>query len=178
MKAAGIIGGVASIIRKGAWQLALEDKPAPKNGKSGMKKRTNIPKSTMLSMAHDKAGGMTSAAIAQKYALSKCYVENSLQKLYINSKVGREILKGVLLEGAIATGMRAHDKIGDLTGMQSVLATSALTSRFIELDKHTINQPAEVDWAELAEATRDLAELRKELGVDEDNDKEPGIIDI
>lgn len=81
----------------------------------------------------------------------------------------------MLLEGAIATGMRVQEKMHELAGAQSVVATAALTAKFIDLDKHTASQKKVIDFDELTSIGDDLRALRADIG---DDTEETGIIDI
>lgn len=165
------IGAITVKPRKGEWELMKEKGVSgkPKNGK--MKKALAISQSTTIQMAHDRAGGMLIKDIAMKYAVSDGLVSNSLQKLFISTKIGREILKGVLLENAIATGMHARSKVDQLNPMQATVAAGIFTDRFIALDKHTASQPMDVDFAELAEAGNAIKELKELVGGIKDSER-------
>lgn len=176
LQAAGIHDGIK--IRKGDWELELERRipGAPKDKKKPGLGKFQASENEMLSMAKEKAQGKTNRQIGDKYGFAATYVEAALRKLYVNNEKGREILKGVLLEGAIATGMRVQEKIRDLTAAQSVIATTALTAKFIDLDKHNSEQRKNIDYDELTGLGDDLRKLREAVG--EDNDDEPSVIDI
>jgi len=125
--------------------------------------RLTLAPDTQLEMARDKAGGMTNSELAQKYAISEDYVRESLNRLYVNNEQGREILKSVVLENAIASGMHARSKVGELNAMQATVATGIMTSRFVELDKHTRDVPKVVDFSELAKVGQVLTQLHSEV---------------
>lgn len=115
----------------------------------------------MFDMARDKAAGMSTASLSAKYGVSDNYVNQALNKLYVSSKTGREILKGVLLENALATGMVARSKVHELNGMQAIVASGIMTQRFIDLDKHTQNLPNTVDVSEVEKVGRMLNEMER-----------------
>lgn len=170
-------GAVADTIRKGQWQLERDKRVAgaPKKGREKGERKFRLTEGEKENMIRDKAGGASNKNIARKYGLSERYVENAMAKNFVSTAAGASVLKGVLLEGAIATGMRVQEKLHELTGAQSVIATTALTAKFIDLDKHTAAQKKVIDFDELTSIGDDLRSLRAEVGDDMD---EPGIIDI
>lgn len=148
--------------RKGEWQIAKESMPAisgiPKTRVS-KKPALAVPREVIEAMAHDKETGMTTPALASKYGLAASYIDEALKHHYITSKEGRQTLKGVLLEGAIACGQQAKAKIDELNGMQSVVATGILTQRYIDLDKHMVDTPEEIDMSEIEKAGQLISSL-------------------
>lgn len=178
-KAAGIKPlDVKPMPRKGEWQVAREGKIAgkPKQGKT-MRSLTRVSDEEVAEMARLKAGGMSYKEIGDLHGLAGTYVREAVNTRFVNTSKGREILKGVLLENAIATGVNARKKIDDLNGMQSVVAAGIMTQRFIDLDKHIQNTPATVtDFAEIASLSESLDELVKDLGLD--GVQGPSILDV
>lgn len=130
----------------------------------------------LLGMAQEKASGKADKQLAAKYGVSVSYVQDALRTLYLNNKTGREILKGVLLENAVACAMGVREEIGDLQPMQKVIATGVMTQRYIDLDKHTASVPAEVDYQALERIGAVLGRLNK-IASDVD-DEENRVIDI
>lgn len=163
LRAAGIRGGVR---RKGEWERDRDKKipGVPKDKRKRGDKKLDLPRTAIIAMAKDKVSGMTSAEIAAKYEVSNDYVEEALHRLYVTTKIGREILKNVLLENAVATGMHARANIKTMNGMQAAVATGIFTDRFVQLDKHIASQPIEVDFIELQQAGNALKELREMVG--------------
>lgn len=158
-------------VRKGQWQVEREAAAKQVPGKpKPNKKRTRaaiaLSPQLMLEAAKDKAAGMTNEMLATKYAVSEAYIGEALQRLYVRSDVGRQILKGVLLENAIATGMHARKNIESLSGMQATVAAGIFTDRFVQLDKHIASVPREVDFAEIAKVGQLLEELDAEVAID------------
>lgn len=136
-----------------------------------------VSRKTILEMAQDKAAGKTDKELAAKYAVSVSYVRDALQTLFVSNKQGREILKGVVLENAIASGMASREVIKDLQPMQKVLATGIFTQRFIDLDKHTQSAAPEVDFQALDRIGKTLDKLNRQVqGIDDDDDAQ--VIDI
>lgn len=157
-------------IRKGAWQIARE------NDTGGMPTRRTSNKQSkvvalnddvLFQMAKEKAGGATLASLAAKYQVSETYINEALKKLYLSSAKGKQILRGVLLENAIGTGMHGRAKIGELNGMQAIVASGIMTQRFIDLDKYMQSTPETVDVAEIEKVGRLIIQLESRLeGVD------------
>lgn len=172
LKAAKITGTLS----KQKVEPVKEIPGAPKKRHPGSKALV-LSQDALLQMAKDRAGGSSMDELADKYSLSKGYVESALRTLFTNSAVGRDILKGVMLENAIATSMRVRETVGQLQPMQAVIASGITTQRFIDLEKHTANTPPEVDFAQLARVGDVLAQLGKELGIDPDS-SEGEVIDI
>src|SRR5687768_17404622 len=170
MKKAGITNGV--VVRTAAWQESRRDKTVPGKPKVRPKgeKPLQLSTETKLAMARDKAGGMTTAALADKYSVSESYIEHSLRTLFTQNAVGREILKGVLLDNAIASGMHVRANIGELQPMQAVIATGVMTQRFIDLDKHTQKQAPEIDTTTLSQVGEILKDIKESLGNPDDQD--------
>lgn len=173
---------VTAEARKGAWQREQESVKArrvvgePAKGvglrggadqtKSERKYPLALSNAVHLDMARDKASGETLEAIAQKYGTAVTYVSEALRKLYTSNAHGREILKGILLENGIAFGMRAAEKIKELNGMQSVVASGIMVQRFIDLDKHNAASGAEADLAEVQRVGKRIADLENCVSVD------------
>lgn len=175
MKAAGI----PPIIRKGEWEhntpkrVPLQGMPSKhlKRVKVEGKKVKTMPKQqlalsppTLIAMAKDRAGGMLRKQLSVKYHVSESYIDNALQHLFINNKIGREILKGVLLENAIACGMHGRAKVEELNGMQALVGAGIMTSRYVELDKHTQSAPDEVDFSDIAKISENLKQINDYVG--------------
>jgi hypothetical protein len=170
LKAAGIKGPISH--RKGTWELENEaipvagaPKAAHKKPKRGSPTPLALSEKVHIEMARDKAGGMTDKDLAVKYAVSVTYVGDAMRTLFIQSKVGREILKGVLLDNAIAGGMKVRQSIDELTPSQAIVATSVMTQRFIDVDKHnSAMQTSDIDFTELNEIGDMLRELNMIAG--------------
>lgn len=158
--------------RKGEWELKREKTKTPGMDKVRPKgeRALALKKDEMLEMARDKAGGMSDKELSKKYAISEAYVRDSLKTLYLNNKMGREILKNVLLDNAIAGGMRVRETIGELNPMQSVVATGIMTQRYIDIDKHNSQQVNDVDIDELQQVGELLRDLNKAAGLDDSID--------
>lgn len=177
LKKAGIVGGIA--IRKNPWE---SDKPKgitgmPKDKPPGERRLNQLPKETLILMAKDKASGLTDLQIADKYSVSNSYIQGAMRTLFMTSKIGREILKGVLLDNAVACGMRVRATVDELSPMQAVIATGVMTQRFVELEKHTQQAPPDVDFSELAQVGQILKDIRGSIGLI-GNSVEGEIIDI
>lgn len=172
--------GIDNGIRKGEWQIVREGTPPGKPKKLSDRGKGHDPLAMSpeehLSMVHDKAAGMTDKDIAEKYAVTAGFVNAALRKQYVNNTTGREILKGLLLDNAIAVGSKAATQIDELEPMQSMAATKLMTNAFIDLDKHSQSSPAVVDFTELAKMGEQLKGLN-DLVTDLPTDTE-GIIDI
>lgn len=168
-------------IRKGEWQLAKEQAKG-KHHKSVPHTRSTESRVLMITdeakqaMMEDKTSGMTFRDIANKYSVSTEYVKDALKAKYISNQEGKRVLRGVLLEGAIATGTQAKKKIKDLNGMQSVVASGILTQRFIDLDKHMTSQPDNVDLAEIEKVGQLLGDL--DAALDQSAEEGSDFIDI
>lgn len=163
----GVRRKLGKVIEIGEWQLEKEHRRAP--GEPAKKKAGNttgkLTRIHIKQAAMDKIGGATWDELKQKYGVSIRYLRDAIQAQFITTKKGREILKGVLLEGAITSGMHAKSKIGELNGMQAAVATGILTSKFIELDKHTQGLPQDsADLTNLDQIGDDLRDIRKMLG--------------
>lgn len=164
LRAAGLAGGVER--RKGEWELARDQRSGrDKTGKreSGHGK-LDLPHNAIVAMAYDKASGMGNDMIAKKYHVSDGYVADALKRLFIDHKIGRVILKGVLLENAVASGMHARKQLSSMNGMQAAVATGIFTDRFVQLDKHMASQPVEVDFNELQQVGGILKQLQDSVG--------------
>jgi hypothetical protein len=163
LKKAGIKGGIA--IRRGEWAGESRPKHVPGADKVRPKGKAplTLPKETLVMMAKDKSSGMSDKEISKKYAVSTSYIQASLKTLFLTTKVGKEILKGVLLDNAVACGMRVRETVDELQPMQAAIATGIMTQRLIDLDKHTSNQPPDMDLNELAEVGKFLREIRTEV---------------
>ncbi len=160
--------GIETIpLQKGEWQLQREGNKLAGKLKKGKTFRvaTDISDETALLAATQIASGKTVAAVADEMACSENKLREAIGRKYIHNSKGKEILKGLLLEGAIATGQQAREKMPELSAMNSVVATGILTSKFIELDKHLTGTPQEIDFAELAGLGEELRELRKTINV-------------
>lgn len=163
MKKAGVVGGV--LIRKGEWQRAKEaqvaGEPKPKglSRVQGSNDTVGISDEVALQMAVEKAGGKTTAQLSHEYGISENHVTNLINKKFVNSRTGREVLKGILLHNAIAFGGQAAQKIEELNGMQSVVASGIMTQRFIDLDKHASTVQENIDLDEISSVGRVLKEL-------------------
>lgn len=181
MKKAGIKGGgVNAIIRPGEWELAKINETKTLETVAGKPKGKKKPLQTkeIVSMAHDKAGGMSYPELSDKYGLSEGYIAAALRRLYVSTNIGKQILKGVLLENAIVMGTHARNKIADMTGMQAAVATGIMTSRFVELDKHDQQTPQEIDFKEIAEVGAQLRGLVAAVGGLGDNSDTESVLDI
>lgn len=166
MKKAGMGSGV--VIKKGEWQKAQELR-LQKEKEEASKKKVKGHQLRLTEKAHekimlDKSTGRSSREIASELGVSDGLVSSSLRKRYVDSRQGREILKSVLLENAIAFGTQASEKIEDLNGMQSVVATGIMTQRFIDLDKHAANMPETVDLESINKVGRIIGELEEASG--------------
>lgn len=175
--------GLTPMVRKAPWQVHRDlPKQLPERSVDGEKtKRVHgkrmIPKEVQLEIAKEVADGATVPTIANKYGVSAGYVEDALRTVFRTSKEGREILKGVILENGIASGMHARRHIGELTPMQAVVATGIMSSKFVELEKHAATLPSEVDFGELQSIGDNLRQITEQLG--EMPDDEGGeVIDI
>lgn len=183
--------GLTPMVRKADWLLAKEnpdkhgDKDKPKSQKQydlhrsadgGRKQR--IPEELRLEVAKERAGGASVDYLAKKYCVSNKYIDDALQKVFISSKVGREILKNVILENGIAAGMHARRGIEQLSPMQAVMATGIMSSKFVELDKHTASQPAEVDFQELQSIGENLKLIKESLGDMPEDLTDEDVIDV
>lgn len=175
LKAADIHQGIAR--RKGDWELDREKQPAGKpNRKSGKPHKLALTEQSKLQMAKDRASGMSEKELANKYSVSVTYVGEALRTLFVKSAIGRDILKGVLLDNAISCGMRVRATVDELSPMQSVIATGVMTQRYIDIDKHTQDIPKEVDFSELLEMGNLLKDLRGHAILPSEKDKD--FIDI
>lgn len=176
--------GLTSMVRKGEWQLAKEThKVLPvvkKHKRSDNWKKNTIPEDMRLEIAKEMAGGATKEFVANKYGVSNSLVVRAMNQVWIGSAVGREILKNVILENGIAMGMQARDKMSELSPMQSVMATGIMSSKFVELDKHTSSTPQEVDFNQLQEIGEHLKQVADSLGVppEEMDADEENFIDV
>lgn len=176
--------GLTSMVRKGEWQLAKENpQVVPKKVKHERDhnfKSKKIPEQLRLEVAKEMAGGASKEVIAAKYGVSNSYVITAMNKVWMTSSVGREILKNVILENGIAMGMQARAKMGELSAMQSVMATGIMASKFVELDKHTSSTPQEVDFNQLQEIGEHLKLVADSLGVppEEMDADEENFIDV
>lgn len=163
-KSAGV-PPIEPTIRKGAWQIARES-GAKVQGMPKLKRKSAaiaLDEDSLLEMAREKAGGATNNQLAVRYGVGESYISEALKKLYISNSQGKEILKGIMLENAIGTSMQAGKKMSELTPMQSVMASSILTRTYIDLDKHTMNQPSEVDLTEIDKVGRLINELDEQV---------------
>lgn len=177
MKAAGIKGGV--VLKTGAWKKAKD--AGIKNTDSGRPKTTKrrggtdavqISDEVVMQMAIEKAGGSTTAELALRYGVSEGHVTNLIRKKYIDSRTGREVLKGILMHNGIAFAGQAAQKIEELNGMQSVVATGIMTQRWIDLDKHSATVNDSIDLDEVSRVGRLLKDLDGYVSVESavDND--------
>lgn len=149
-------------LKKGAWQLEKE-----RNTKLGGDPRTTKPRSAPLALTEkshaqiglDKASGKEHGEIATQYGVAKGIVQKSVREKFVSNREGRETLKGVLLENAIAFGSQASEKIEELNGMQSVVAAGIMTQRYIDLDKHSSTVVDNADLDQIASVGRTIAEL-------------------
>lgn len=174
MKAAGMSGGV-SMRRKGEWEKVVRPEAKKIPGKAKPKKDKHktdalaLSTPTLVAMAKDKASGMTEKQMAVKYAVSARYVHEAMKTLFTATSTGREVLKNVLLDNAIATGMRVRATVDELSPMQSVIATGIMTQRFVDLEKHTQAAPPDVDFSELSQMGNLLRNIRESVGLDDDS---------
>lgn len=180
-KVLGHDAGLTPMVRKGDWQLARENPERGGKHKVGTNKQTGakngLSKETKLEIAKEKAGGASEHYLAKKYGVSITYVQDSLKSIFLTSKVGREILKNVILENGIACGMHARTKVEELSGMQAIMATGIMSSKFVELEKHTMAQPAEVDFVEIQAISENLKAIKDLVG-DLPDDSVVEIIDL
>lgn len=182
--------GLTPMVRKAEWLLAKEnpklrqvkviDKKKSKNKGRSLRgdRKVAIPPELSLEVAKELAGGATVDFLSKKYCVSDTYIRDSMNKLFVSSKVGREILKNVILENGIAAGMHARKTIGDLSPMQAIMATGIMSSKFVELDKHTAAQPAEVDFQELQKIGDNLKLIKESLGDLPEDMTDEDIIDV
>lgn len=182
--------GLTPMVRKAEWLLAKEnpklrqvkviDKKKSKNKGRSLRgdRKEAIPPELSLEVAKELAGGATVDFLTKKYCVSDTYIRDSMNKLFVSSKVGREILKNVILENGIAAGMHARKTIGDLSPMQAIMATGIMSSKFVELDKHTAAQPAEVDFQELQKIGDNLKLIKESLGDLPEDMTDEDIIDV
>lgn len=195
MRKAGIVGGLSIRKEEHPWDkdrptkeqkqanqtnpyTAGMDKKRPVGvGSKGKpsKKALAVTSAELMVMAKDKAGGMTNAELSEKYGVSEGYVGEALRTLFVRSRTGREILKGVLLENAVACGMRVRKTVDELTPMQAVVATGIMAQRFVDLDKHTQNQPPDINFDELNVMGAMLKDIRNSVGIGQ---TEGDVIDI
>lgn len=155
----GIAGGIITAKAQSFVVERIEERKPDKSGRV----LTKISPATVMSMAKDRAGGMTVSEISSKYSVSNTFIDDALKQLFIGNAVGREILKGVILDNAVAANMQAKAKMGELSPMQSVAAASVFTRNFIELDKHEKDTPKEIDVTKLNQMASTVDELMKEL---------------
>lgn len=177
LRKAGIKGGVA--IRKGEWAEETRSKRIPGADKKRPKGQAplQLPKETMVLMAKDKASGMTNMELSNKYGVSSSYIQHSLKTLFLTTKVGKEILKNVLLDNAVASGMRLRETVGDLQPMQAAIVTGIMTQRFIDLEKHTSATAPDMDLTELGQVGQILRDIRSEVHALPEHE-EGAIIDV
>lgn len=174
--------GLTTIVRKAPW---LKQKENPERGGKNRELKTvhgkgpapTIAEDTKMQIAKEKAGGAGTDYLAKKYGVSAKYIDDALHHIFISSKVGRELLKNVILENGIACGMRARAGVADLSPMQAIMATGIMSSKFVELDKHTASTPAEVDFTELQAIGENMKLIRESLG-DLPDDSMDDVIDI
>jgi transposase-like protein len=170
-------------LRKGEWQVAKEQKKAvpgmPKT-KSHKKPVLIVNDGVAASMALAREEGQSVRQVAQEYGVSESLVERAVRRHYVSLKDGKQALRGVLLEGAIACGQQAKNKVEELNGMQSVVAAGIFTQRFIDMDKHIQESPEEVDMSDVEKAGALIASLDTELDGQllEDREFEDATIDI
>lgn len=180
MKKAGIKKGLADIQgefppERTSQKVAGRHKE--RRPKGSIPKGLVLPKEAYPLMLKDKARGMTLDAIGAKYGLSTNYVQNALATLFITNKVGREVLKGVHLENAIATGMKVRETIEDLSPMQAAIVSGISTQRYIDLERHTQSSPPDVDFTELKQVGQLLRGIRDDIGISTEGE-DGEIIDI
>lgn len=170
LKAAGV-----KPLLKGDWEKHREEYGAPKAGKAGVGKH-KLSADTKLAIAKDKMAGATSKELAIKYDCSVKLIELALKHAFIATEKGKHVLKGILLENAVATGMKVKEGVEDLTTMQAAVVTGVMTQRFIELDKHMQgSNGADVDFNGLIEVGKILSGLD---GIIEGEEGESPVIDV
>lgn len=183
--------GLTPMVRKADWLLAKENPDKHKDKEPKDKKKSKhkisstqggraqrIPEEMRMEVAKELAGGASVQYLMKKYCVSDQYILDSMKKLYVSSKAGREILKNVILENGIAAGMHARKTIGELSPMQAIMATGIMSSKFVELDKHTAAQPAEVDFQELQAIGENLKLIKESLGDLPEDMTDEDVIDI
>lgn len=144
----------------------IDDKRGMSKGKFG-----GLHEATVIEMAKDKATGATDKEISEQYGVSISLLQNALSGLYINSQIGREILKKVYLENALIFGMDARKKIDGMTGIQAAVASGIFSTKLNELEKTDREKPNNFDAKELNDALNDLKELN-DLVKKDDADEE------
>lgn len=132
----------------------IEDTRGKSKGKFG-----GLKQETIIEMAKDKAAGATDDELSEQYGISISLLQQALRGLYINTQIGREILKKVYLENALIFGMDARTKIKDMTGVQSAVASGIFATKLNELEKTDRERPNNFDAKELNDALADLKEL-------------------
>jgi len=142
--------------------------------KKKMKKGTSqaivLSDDALMQAARERASGESLPDLAKRYGISSGYLAQCLKRVYVNTDVGRQILKGMLLENGIVTAAHAQKKLNELTGMQAAVASGIFTSRFIELDKHIQTSPQKIDFAKLDTIMQTLNELDQLVAHDLDDD--------
>lgn len=162
-KKVGVMNGVQ--LKKGKWQVEKEAKkkiPGDPKRKQGDQKPP-IPPNAANQIILAKAGGQSWEQVAQEFGVTKDLVARKAREHFINNQEGKQILKSVLLENAIAFGGQAGEKIEELNGMQSVVAAGIMTQRFVDLDKHDQNTNQTIDLEEVAKAGRIIEQLEQQL---------------
>lgn len=149
-----------------AKAISITPIPTRSKDKTGTPLRKLSP-DAIMAMARDKAAGATASSLSDKYGVSTSYINEALKTLFVSNAVGREVLKGVLLDNAIATGMQARAKISELSPMQSVAAAAVFTSKFIDIDKHDKDTPKDIDVSTLAKMSDDVDKLVQGLCIED-----------
>lgn len=169
-KKVGIMHGVQ--LKKGKWQVEKEAKKKarvpgePKKKQQGGEPYVQTPENIGNAIVLSKASGKSWDQVAEEMGQSKVHVAKKAREHFINNQEGKQILKSVLLENAIAFGSQAGEKIEELNGMQSVVAAGIMTQRFVDLDKHDQNSNQTIDLEEVAKAGRLIEQLEQQIPIE------------
>lgn len=153
------------VVRKGEWELKRE-KDMRGQSKDGTYQGMSTP--LMLQIAKERAAGETVEVLADRYGVSKKYLDDAMKRLFINNKQGREILKHLFTEGAVVMAMHSMTKVKDLNGMQAAMASKIFSDAGIALEKHEASIPKEVDVDELGEVKKLLASIDESIVATDD----------
>lgn len=160
LKQAGIKDGIRVQLVKDIPER-IPGQPSTRTGKEILRLRSGEADEAVLDeLMKDKMGGMSTKELAEKYAISEGYVKQAFAKKFMNRSEGREILKGVLMQNAVACGMHLTANIDKLQPMQAAIATGIMTSRLIELEEHSATHKDPIDFAEIANIGKELKEIR------------------
>lgn len=154
-------------LHKGKWQIAQEkelerhkDEPVvipPAH------KRSTVSDEELKRMVKERFSGATTDEIARKYAVSINYIDTAIQRKFMSSTRGRTMLRDILLENALASGMHFQTKIPELTGMQAAVSTGIMTGRLIDLEKagRELSAEDEIDFSQLDKLSETMDDIAK-----------------